>query len=327
MAFQDALYAARISYASPAAVRFADESMELISYFAILASSELAKERGSYQSFRGSKWDRGLLPVDTLAVLRKERGAEFLDVDSSTTQDWEFVRKAIAQHGLRNSNIMAIAPTATISNITGITQSIEPAYKHLYVKSNLSGDFIVHNTFLVDDLKQHGIWDDQMIDDLKYFDGSIQEIERIPEDLKKLYLTAFEIEPEWTIEAASRRQKWIDMGQSLNLYMAEPSGKKLHDMYTLAWKKGLKTTYYLRSMGATQIEKSTTDINKRGIQPRWMKNKSASSDVQVARRDDAEVAPPVTGGKANLSTPAVVGGASVEVPKACNLDGDCESCQ
>jgi len=210
---------------------------------------------------------------------------------------------------MRNSNTMAIAPTATISNITGVSQSIEPNYKHLYAKSNLSGEFIVHNTFLVDELKALELWDEDMIDDLKYFDGSIQEIERIPEDIRKIYLTAFEIEPEWLIECGSRRQKWIDMGQSLNLYMAQPSGKKLNDMYMQAWTKGLKTTYYLRSLGATQIEKSTTDINRRGLQPRWMKNKSASSEVVVERKPVAETA------------------AKAEVPKVCGLDGDCESCQ
>jgi ribonucleoside-diphosphate reductase alpha chain len=215
----------------------------------------------------------------------------------------------VKKNGMRNSNTMAIAPTATISNITGVSQSIEPNYKHLYAKSNLSGEFIVHNTFLVDELKALNLWDEDMIDDLKYFDGSIQEIERIPENLRKIYLTAFEIEPEWLIECGSRRQKWIDMGQSLNLYMAQPSGKKLNDMYMQAWTKGLKTTYYLRSLGATQIEKSTTDINRRGLQPRWMKNKSASSEVVVERKPVAETA------------------AKAEVPKVCGLDGDCESCQ
>jgi ribonucleoside-diphosphate reductase alpha chain len=203
---------------------------------------------------------------------------------------------------------MAIAPTATISNITGVTQSIEPMYKHLFVKSNLSGEFTVPNTHLVTKLKEIGLWDEQMLDDLKYFDGSIAEIDRIPEEIKKVFLTAFEIDPEWLIECASRRQKWIDMGQSLNLYLAEPNGKKLDQMYRFAWKKGLKTTYYLRSLGATQIEKSTTDINKRGIQPRWMKNKSASSNIQLDREVAAE---PEKKTK----------------PKACSLDEGCESCQ
>jgi ribonucleoside-diphosphate reductase alpha chain len=311
MGFQDALYAQRISYASPEAVKFADESMEAISYYAILASSELAAERGAYSSYKGSKWDRGLLPIDTIKILADERGGN-VEVDATSTLDWSVVREAVKKNGVRNSNSMAIAPTATISNITGVSQSIEPNYKHLYAKSNLSGEFIVHNTFLVDELKGLNIWDEEMIDDLKYFDGSIQEIERIPDELKKIYLTAFEIEPEWLIECGSRRQKWIDMGQSLNLYIAQPSGKKLNDMYMSAWRKGLKTTYYLRSLGATQIEKSTTDINKRGLQPRWMKNKSASAEV-VVERSVAEEAVPVAD--------------KPSVPKVCGLDGDCESCQ
>ena len=314
MGFQDALYVQSISYASPEAIKFSDESMEMISYYAILASSEIAAERGAYESYKGSKWDRGLLPIDTLKLLSDERGAQFVEVDATTTLDWSKVRASIKKNGMRNSNTMAIAPTATISNITGVTQSIEPAYKHLYAKSNLSGEFIVYNTYLVDDLKAIGMWDKEMVDDLKYFDGSILEIERIPEELKRVYLTAFEIEPEWVIECASRRQKWIDMGQSLNLYIAEPSGKKLNDMYMLAWKRGLKTTYYLRSLGATQIEKSTTDINRRGLQPRWMKNKSASSNIQVSREETTVV--------------AIVADTSPAMPKAmCSLDGDCESCQ
>jgi ribonucleoside-diphosphate reductase alpha chain len=313
MGFQDALYIKKISYASQEAIEFADESMELISYYAILASSELAKERGAYSSYKGSKWDKGFLPIDTIKLLSQERGEQYLEVDTSARLDWTPVREHIKQYGMRNSNTMAIAPTATISNITGVTQSIEPMYKHLFAKSNLSGEFIVHNTYLVDELKKLNIWDSEMVDDLKYFDGSILEIERIPDDLKVVYLTAFEIDPEWTIECASRRQKWIDMGQSLNLYMAEPSGKKLNDMYMFAWKSGLKTTYYLRSLGATQIEKSTTDINRRGLQPRWMKNKSASSNIQVQRADDATATPQNRG--------------NLEVPKVCGLDGDCESCQ
>lgn len=307
MGFQDALYVQNISYGSPQAVDFADSSMEMISYYAILASSELAKERGTYSTYKGSKWDRGLLPIDTLDILEGERGGS-LEVDRTVRKDWKKVRESVKKHGMRNSNTMAIAPTATISNITGVSQSIEPYYKHLFVKSNLSGEFTVPNVYLVEDLKKLGIWDADMLDDLKYFDGSIMEIERIPDDLKRKYLTAFEIEPEWLIECGSRRQKWIDMGQSLNLYLAEPSGKKLHDMYLLAWRKGLKTTYYLRSLAATQIEKSTTDINKRGLQPRWMKNKSASSNIVVDRESEAAEAKPQT-------------------PKVCGLDGDCESCQ
>jgi len=328
MGFQDALYIQNISYASPEAVQFADESMEIISYYAILASSELAKERGPYSSYKGSKWSKGLLPIDTLNLLVEHRGAEYLDIDTTAKLDWTPVRQSIKKHGMRNSNTMAIAPTATISNITGVAQSIEPAYKHLYAKSNLSGDFIVYNTYLVDELKKQNLWDEDMIDDLKYFDGSIMEIERIPQEIKDVYLTAFEIEPEWIIECGSRRQKWIDMGQSLNLYIAEPSGKKLHDMYLLAWKKGLKTTYYLRSLGATQIEKSTTDVNRRGLQPRWMKNKSASANIKIDREapgSAAVTAPVVVAPEAAI--PEATGKKGAAIPKSCNLDGNCESCQ
>lgn len=300
MGFQDALYALGISYASHEAVEFADKSMEMISYYAILASSELAKERGTYSTYKGSKWDRGILPIDSIRLLAQERGEEHCEMDSSASLDWTPVRESIKKWGMRNCNTMAIAPTATISNITGVTQSIEPMYKHLFVKSNLSGEFTVLNPYLVSKLKELDLWDAEMIDDLKYFDGSILEIDRIPDSVKKLFPTAFEVDPDWIIECGSRRQKWIDMGQSLNLYLAEPSGKKLHDMYIMAWKKGLKTSYYLRSLGATHVEKSTTDINKRGLQPRWMKSESASSRVVVDR----------------------------EVPKACSLDDDsCESCQ
>jgi len=286
MGFQDALYKLRLPYASEAAVEFADRSMELISYHALLASAELAKERGAYSTFKGSKWDQGLLPLDTIELLAQERGS--LDMDRAAKLDWSSVRDAIRQHGLRNSNTMAIAPTATISNIVGVGQSIEPTYKHLFAKANLSGDFTTANNYLVADLKRLGLWDDEMLDDLKYYDGLIQEIERIPAELKELYRTAFEIEPRWLIECASRRQKWIDMGQSLNLYLAQPNGKQLSEMYQLAWEMGLKTTYYLRSLAATQIEKSTTDTNRRGLQPRWMKNKSASADVAVRREFTAE---------------------------------------
>ncbi len=304
MGFQDALYIQNISYASHAAVQFADESSELISYHAILASSNLAKERTPYSTYKGSKWDRGLLPLDTLDLLDQERGVP-IDVDRSSNLDWGKVREAIKKNGMRNSNTMAIAPTATIANIIGVSQSIEPTYKHLYVKSNLSGEFTIGNSYLINTLKKLNLWDAQLIDDLKYFDGSIQEIARIPDDVKKIYLSAFEVDAEWIIECASRRQKWIDMGQSLNLYFSEVSGKKLHKMYTLAWKKGLKTTYYLRSLSATQIEKSTTDINKRGLQPKWMKNESPSNRIKVDRKViSAEV-------KASV----------------CNLDESCESCQ
>jgi len=263
MGFQDALFIQDISYASARAVEFADSSMEIISYHAILASVELAKERGAYLSFKGSKWDRGLLPIDTIDLLAKERGGH-LHMDRTQRMEWNLVRNEIKKYGMRNSLIMAIAPTATIGNIAGVTASIEPIYKNVFVKSNLSGEFTVINEYLIRDLKSLGLWDQEMIDDLKYFDGSIQEIPRIPERLKQKYATAFEIEYEWLIEAASRRQKWIDMGQSLNLYQAKPSGKKVSEMYMFGWERGLKTTYYLRSMGATRVEKSTLDIAKYG---------------------------------------------------------------
>ncbi len=256
MGFQNCLHAMRIPYASEQAVTFADNAMELVCYSAYWASSLLAEERGAYSSFKGSLWDNGILPLDTLDLLARQRGG-YVDVDRSQTLDWEVLRRRIQQFGMRNSNCVAIAPTATISNIVGVSASIEPEYQNLYVKSNLSGEFTVVNEQLVQDLKARGLWDAVMVSDLKYFDGSLQKIERVPADLKQLYATAFDIDPVWLIEAAARRQKWIDQAQSLNLYFAVPSGKKLHDTYLLAWQRGLKTTYYLRSLGATAAEKST----------------------------------------------------------------------
>jgi len=256
MGFQDALYKQRIPYASEEAIEFTDRSMEAISYFAIKASTDLAEKRGSYASFKGSLWSQGILPIDSIERLREGR-AGFLEMDESSTMNWDSLRQRVKSTGMRNSNIMAIAPTATISNISGVTQSIEPTYQNLFVKSNLSGEFTVVNPYLVEDLRKRGLWDEVMVNDLKYFDGSVQTIDRIPEELKQLYATAFEIDPRWLVEAASRRQKWIDQAQSLNLYMAEPSGKKLDNLYKLAWVRGLKTTYYLRSLGATHVEKST----------------------------------------------------------------------
>ncbi len=295
MGFQDALYIQRIPYASQEAVEFADLSMELISYHAILASSELAAQRGPYPSYQGSKWDRGLLPIDTIDLLEQERG-EPVEMNRDQTQDWGLVRSRINRDGMRNSNVMAIAPTATISNIAGVSQSIEPIYRNLYAKSNLSGDFTILNPYLVRDLQRLDLWDQRMIEDLKYYDGVLAEISRIPEDLRRLYLAATQIEPAWLIECAARRQKWIDMGQSLNLYISTPSGKAVDDMYFLAWRRGLKTTYYLRSFAPTQIEKSSIDINKRAIQPRWMKSESASSRIAVKRAEaPAEVRSTVNG--------------------------------
>lgn len=306
MGFQDCLYIQNISYASYEAIEFADTSTEMFSYYAILASTELAAERGTYSTYKGSKWDRGLLPIDTLNLLLEEREG-FVEADTTIRMNWNIVREAIKKYGMRNSNTMAIAPTATISNIVGTVQSIEPSYKNLFVKSNLSGEFTIPNTYLVEKLKELNLWDQEMLDDLKYFDGSIQEIDRIPDEIKHVYLTAYEIYYTWIVECASRRQKWIDMGQSLNLYIATPSGKLLDDMYMMAWILGLKTTYYLRSVAATQIEKSTTDINKRGIQPRWMKNKSASSNIQIERE---------------------INEMPLKAPKSCQIgDEGCDSCQ
>jgi ribonucleoside-diphosphate reductase alpha chain len=256
MAFQDALYELRIPYASQAAVEFADKSMEAVCYYAYWASTELAKERGKYSSYKGSLWDKGILPPDTLDLLARERGG-YVEVDRSATLDWDALRKKIAADGMRNSNCVAIAPTATISNIIGVDASIEPCFGNLSVKSNLSGEFTVINHYLVRDLKRLGLWDDVMVMDLKHFDGSLRPIDRVPQDVKALYATAFEVEPVWLVEAAARRQKWIDQAQSLNIYMAGASGKKLDDTYKLAWTRGLKTTYYLRTMGATHAEKST----------------------------------------------------------------------
>ena len=269
MGFQDALYKLRIPYASPAAVDFADRSMELISYYAIEASTYLAAERGSYSSYAGSLWSQGILPIDSLNILEQQRHG-YLEVDKTTTLDWDSLRERVTSIGMRNSNVLAIAPTATISNICGVSQSIEPTYQNLFVKSNLSGEFTVINPYLVADLKAEGIWDDVMVNDLKYYNGSVDKISRISAELKQIYATAFEIDPTWLVDAGSRRQKWIDQAQSLNLYMAQPSGKKLDQLYRHAWLRGLKTTYYLRSMGATNSEKATVDdraLNAVAVEP------------------------------------------------------------
>ncbi len=259
MGFQDALYQLRLPYGSDAAVEFADRSMEAVSYYAIEASTRLARERGSYASFEGSLWSQGVLPIDSLKRLRDERSAEYLEADFSTTFEWDRLRDRVRMMGMRNSNVMAIAPTATIANITGVSQSIEPTYQNLFVKSNLSGEFTVVNPYLVHDLKSRGLWDNVMVNDLKYYDGSVARIDRVPNDLKQLYATAFEVEPRWLVDAASRRQKWIDQAQSLNLYIAGASGRQLDITYRMAWMRGLKTTYYLRSLGATATEKSTLE--------------------------------------------------------------------
>ncbi|MGH6647127.1 ribonucleoside-diphosphate reductase subunit alpha [Aquabacterium sp.] len=306
MAFQDSLYQMRIPYASQAAVDFADRSMEAVCYYAYWASTVLAEERGRYSSYRGSLWDRGILPIDSLKLLAEQRGG-YVEVDTSHTMAWDALRHRIQQYGMRNSNCVAIAPTATISNIVGVDASIEPCFGNLSVKSNLSGEFTVVNQYLVRDLKKLGLWDDVMVMDLKHFDGSLRRIDRVPEELKNLYATAFEVEPVWLVEAASRRQKWIDQAQSLNIYMAGASGKKLDETYKLAWLRGLKTTYYLRTVGATHAEKSTVS---RG-QLNSVSNMSGTSSINAAPQT---VEP-------SMSEPAT------DI-KFCAIDNpDCEACQ
>jgi len=293
MGFQDALYELRLPYASDAAVEFADRSMEAVCYHAYWASTELAEERGRYSSYRGSLWDRGVLPQDTLELLAQQRGGH-VEVDRSATMDWETLRGRIARHGMRNSNCVAIAPTATISNIVGVDASIEPCFGNLSVKSNLSGEFTIVNEYLVRDLKRLDLWDDVMVMDLKHFDGSLRPIDRVPAELKQLYATAFEVEAQWLVEAAARRQKWIDQAQSLNIYMAGASGKKLDDTYKLAWLRGLKTTYYLRTMSATHAEKSTVAAGSHNAVPHrggapagtLAANDTPASDVKLCAIDD-----------------------------------------
>ncbi|HJT51577.1 MAG TPA: ribonucleoside-diphosphate reductase subunit alpha [Nitrosospira sp.] len=291
MGFQDCLHMLRIPYASNEAVEFADHAMEAVAYHAYWASTELAEERGRYASYRGSLWDRGILPQDTLDLLREERGG-YVEADLSATLDWEALRERIKHHGMRNSNCLAIAPTATISNIISVSASIEPAFKNLYVKSNLSGEFTMANEYLVNDLKKLGLWDEVMISDLKYFDGALSKIDRVPAELRNLYATAFEVEPKWLIEAAARRQKWIDQAQSLNIYIAGVSGKKLDETYKLAWLRGLKTTYYLRSLGATSAEKSTVETGSLNAVPKegniTAMNMASAADVKYCSIDDPE---------------------------------------
>jgi len=284
MAFQDALYELRIPYASQEAVEFADRSMEAICYYAYWASTDLAAERGRYSSYRGSLWDQGILPLDTLDALAQARGGH-VEVDRSSTLDWDALRRKIAQDGMRNSNCVAIAPTATISNIVGVDASIEPCFGNLSVKSNLSGEFTVINHYLVRDLKRLGLWDDVMVMDLKHFKGSLHAIDRVPQDIKQLYATAFEVEPRWLVEAAARRQKWIDQAQSLNIYMAGASGKKLDETYKLAWVRGLKTTYYLRTQSATHVEMST--VNTRQLNAVSSDHGGPAMAMHAASHDDA----------------------------------------
>jgi ribonucleoside-diphosphate reductase alpha chain len=305
MGFQDCLYQLRLPYASAEAVAFADRSMEAVCFHAYWASTELAEERGRYSSYRGSLWDRGILPQDSLKLLAEQRGGH-VEVDSSESMDWGSLRTRINNHGMRNSNCVAIAPTATISNIIGVDASIEPCFGNLSVKSNLSGEFTVVNEYLVRDLKKLGLWDDVMVMDLKHFDGTLARIDRVPEELKRLYATAFEVEPVWLVEAAARRQKWIDQAQSLNIYMAGASGKKLDETYKLAWLRGLKTTYYLRTTSATYAEKSTVTSGAMNAVPQLGGGASAVS---------------------TSSTSALSAEPGSDV-KFCSIDNpDCEACQ
>ena len=316
MAFQDSLYELRIPYASQQAVEFADTSMEAICYYAYWASTELANERGQYSSYKGSLWDRGILPLDTLDMLEKERGG-YVEVDRSSTLDWDALRQKIARDGMRNSNCVAIAPTATISNIIGVDACIEPCFGNLSVKSNLSGEFTIINGYLVRDLKRLGLWDDVMVVDLKHYDGSLRPIDRVPHEIKALYATAFEVETTWVVEAAARRQKWIDQAQSLNIYMAGASGKKLDDTYKLAWLRGLKTTYYLRTMGATHAEKSTVKAGKL--------NSVSSGDGGVSAAAPAGMSALEKAAAAARDQMAAVPATDI---KFCGVDDPtCESCQ
>ena len=316
MGFQDSLYELRIPYASQAAIEFADQSMEVISYYAYWASTELARERGTYSSYRGSLWDQGILPLDTLDLLAKARGG-YVEVDRSSTLNWDTLRNKIAKDGMRNSNCVAIAPTATISNIIGVDASIEPCFGNLSVKSNLSGEFTVINSYLVRDLKRIGLWDDVMVMDLKHFDGSLSPIDRVPQEIKQLYATAFEVETQWLVEAAARRQKWIDQAQSLNIYMAGASGKKLDETYKLAWLRGLKTTYYLRTMSATHAEKSTVTAGR-------MNAVSSGNDSKSSMRSSNALEAAAAAAQMQME---MATNAATDI-KFCGVDDPtCESCQ
>ncbi|ECF7044699.1 ribonucleoside-diphosphate reductase subunit alpha, partial [Salmonella enterica subsp. enterica] len=317
MGFQDALYEMNLAYGSDAAVEFADESMEVISYYAISTSSDLAVERGTYETFKGSLWDQGILPIDSLDLVAKTRPERMFEVDRTQRLDWDTLRAKVQKDGMRNSNVMAIAPTATISNICGVSQSIEPTFQNLYVKSNLSGEFTVINPYLVRALKERGLWDAVMVNDLKHFEGSVQKISRIPEELKAIFATAFEVETRWIVDAASRRQKWIDQAQSLNLYIAGANGKKLDITYKMAWLRGLKTTYYLRALGATSAEKST--INTGALNA--VKPATVAAPVVAA-------APVVEAQKPEAPAEEEGFAQAAPVPMACSIDNpDCEACQ
>lgn len=350
MGFQDCLYEMNIAYDSDAAVQFADESAEALCYEAYWASTELAEERGAYESFDGSLWARGILPIDSLRALARERGdaadggdallpgqrarlaGEHLSADVSMTLDWATLRERIQKVGMRNSNCVAIAPTATIANIVGVTASIEPTYQNIFVKSNLSGDFTVSNRYLVDELKARGLWDNVMLEEITYFDGMLSRIDRVPAEIRDRFPTAFEIDPKWLVECAARRQKWIDQAQSLNLYVAQPSGKKVDELYRLAWQRGLKTTYYLRTMAASSTEKYTARAGAHNA----VSATGATSAVEGQHQDSS--AGSSLDSSSTASSASVAGGGAAApgisangigaMPPACIInDPECEACQ
>ena len=307
MGLQDLFFKVNVPFDSPEALKLADQVQETLSYYAILTSSEIAKEKGPYTSYKGSKWDRGILPNDTIKLLSEERGLD-IDCPDKETLDWSVVRDHIKQHGMRNSNTMAIAPTATIANISGCFPTIEPIYKNIYVKANFSGEFTIVNSYLIEDLKRIGKWNQTMLDQLKYYDGSIQMIAGIPDDIKAKYKEAFEIDPMKAIDLTAARGRWIDQSQSHNVFTATTSGKHLSDIYVYAWKKGLKTTYYLRTMGKSQIEKSTLDASKFGFTQK--REYATVEEAREAKEENPEVMPTVDG------------------VKLCRIDDpECEACQ
>jgi ribonucleoside-diphosphate reductase alpha chain len=327
MGFQDALYKLNIPFASEACVEFSDASMEVIAYYTILASADLARERGAYQSFKGSKWDRGIFPVDTIALLEAERGIP-TGVDRKERLDWSVVREAVKQYGMRNSNTMAIAPTATIANIAGSIPGNEPIYKNIYVKSNISGDFIIINDYLVEDLKKAGLWNSDMLAAIKYNDGSLADIPSIPVEIKEKYKETFEIGMHWLVKAGVARGKWIDQSQSLNIFFNGTSGQELSDLYIYAWEAGLKTTYYLRTLGASQVEKSTVSTAGTHLRKDTSAPKKVDADAPVASAATPIAEPTPVMASAQAVTPSPF---TNMTPSKVKLhvaeDAICEACQ
>lgn len=326
MGFHDALYQLDIDFASPEGVEFADSSMEVVSYHAILGSTELARERGAYESFAGSKWDRGMLPIDTIALLEEDRGMA-TGTSRTTRLDWSAVRNAIAEHGMRNSNTMAVAPTATIANIAGVVPGIEPIYKNIYVKANISGDFVIVNPYLVTDLKARGLWSEEMLHAIKYHDGSVQGIQQVPHDLKEKYRETFEIDMRWLIRAAAARGKWIDQSQSLNIFFKGTSGAELSELYLYAWESGLKTTYYLRSLAATQVEKSTVGNEGTHLRAQDGTKSALSEDAPAPVPSPMPTPSPMT--KEAVDAGKIVSAAPAKTQYTLHVaeDATCEACQ